>query len=365
MIRIRKGRVKDILCKNDRVSIVEVFYDGINERAVNYNFLTGNIEIGDSVYINTSATYLGLSSGGYSFVIINESRGSSLDMEHAGHIMKLRYTPYQIKCLCASEEGNKCFDSIKGFKSLEGMPVICGELHSMLSPTACTIKLLNRKLKIVYIMSDGGALPIDFSTSVRQLKSKHIIDGTITYGNAFGGDLEAVNIYDALIMCKAVFKCDTAIVTMGPGIAGTGTKYGFSGIEQGYIIDAVNNLEGAPIVIPRISFSDSRERHMGISHHTLTVLSCIARSKSTVVIPVLGQEKMDYINRQIKKNRLIHRHHIIYNKSHAVFKGEKYFNMKWTTMGRDTKGDREFFLSCSSAAALTVSYLRNRFFLNL
>ena len=31
---------------------------------------------------------------------------------------------------------------------------------------------------------------------------------------------------------------------MGPGIVGTGTKYGFSGIEQGYIIDAVNNLRG-------------------------------------------------------------------------------------------------------------------------
>ena len=31
---------------------------------------------------------------------------------------------------------------------------------------------------------------------------------------------------------------------MGPGIVGTGTKYGFSGIEQGQIIDAINTLSG-------------------------------------------------------------------------------------------------------------------------
>ncbi len=30
---------------------------------------------------------------------------------------------------------------------------------------------------------------------------------------------------------------------MGPGIAGTGTKYGFTGIEQGSILDAVKNLK--------------------------------------------------------------------------------------------------------------------------
>ena len=31
---------------------------------------------------------------------------------------------------------------------------------------------------------------------------------------------------------------------MGPGIVGSGTKYGFTGIEQGYIIDVINNLGG-------------------------------------------------------------------------------------------------------------------------
>ena len=47
---------------------------------------------------------------------------------------------------------------------------------------------------------------------------------------------------------------------MGPGIAGTGTKYGFTGIEQGPILDAVQKLGGMPISIPRISFADLKRK---------------------------------------------------------------------------------------------------------
>lgn len=37
-------------------------------------------------------------------------------------------------------------------------------------------------------------------------------------------------------------KCDLVIVGMGPGITGTGTRYGFTGVEQGYIIDGISTL---------------------------------------------------------------------------------------------------------------------------
>ncbi len=42
---------------------------------------------------------------------------------------------------------------------------------------------------------------------------------------------------------KEILKADAVFVSMGPGIAGTGTKYGFTGIEQGSILDAVKNLK--------------------------------------------------------------------------------------------------------------------------
>ena len=81
-------------------------------------------------------------------------------------------------------------------------------------------------------MTDGAALPIYLSKNVDTLKKKGLIDNTITIGSAFGGDYECINIYTALITAKEVLKADVVFVSMGPGIAGTGTKYGFTGIEQ-------------------------------------------------------------------------------------------------------------------------------------
>src|SRR5699024_8006760 len=144
-------------------------------------------------------------------------------------------------------------------------------------------------IRINYLMTDGGSLPIYFSNTVKLLKENELIKKTITIGHAFGGDLECTNIYTGLIAAKEILKGDVTIITMGPGIVGTGTKYGFSGIEQGQIIDAVNTLGGNPIVAPRISFKDSRKRHIGISHHTRTVLSEITKTSGKVIIPILDE----------------------------------------------------------------------------
>ena len=78
---------------------------------------------------------------------------------------------------------------------------------------------------------------------------------------------------------------------MGPGIAGTGTKYGFTGIEQGPILDAVHKLGGLPIAIPRISFADQRERHKGISHHSITVFKEIVNVNVNIPITIYEDEK--------------------------------------------------------------------------
>lgn len=357
MIRIRKGIVRDIITRNERIAIVNVSYDDVIQKAFNYNFLSGDVQIGDSVYLNTTATYMELGSGGYDFIIINETRGSNIDAPIGGNIMKLRYSPYQIKCFNADDANSKYFEDIRKFKSLEGMAVICGELHSMLAPVACTLKYLDRNIRIAYIMTDGGSLPIDFSFTVERLKSKGIIAGAITSGHSFGGDIESVNIYDALIAAKIVLNCDTAVVTMGPGITGTGTKYGFSGIEQGHIIDAVNTLKGVPVVIPRISFADKRARHRGISHHTLTVLSEIAKTSSYVVFPEIQKEKQDYILQQLNGTNIGTKHNVKFINGDTIFDAVKYFNINCSTMGRGIKDDGDFFRSCGSAAAFTYTSL--------
>lgn len=323
------------------------------EKAVNYKKITGEIKIGDEVILNTTAVELSLGTGGYHYVLYNYSNERK-KLKNNGHIMKLRYTPLQIKCLTAEEEDSPYHEKFLNFKSLDGSIFIVGTLHSMLAPIACMIKWIDPKLNINYIMTDAGALPIDFSLTVQKLKKKNIINNTITVGHAFGGDLECTNIYNGLIASKEILNSDITIITMGPGIVGTGTKYGFSGIEQGYIIDSINTLEGIPIAVPRVSFADKRKRHFGISHHTITVLSEICKTSSNVVFPIIDKDKLSILKKQIIDNNINKKHNLIYENGDEIEKALNKYNIKVRTMGRGLKEDKEYFLTLGAIGKVAV-----------
>ena len=91
-------------------------------------------------------------------------------------------------------------------------------------------------------MTDGAGLPLALSDLVAALRDRGLIDATITYGHAFGGDYEAVSVFSALVVARHVADADVAIVAMGPGIVGTNTRLGFSGLEVGPILDAAAAL---------------------------------------------------------------------------------------------------------------------------
>ena len=232
LVSIKKGTVVKILKSDEFRTDIIVDLDGKYEAAINYNQLTGKINEFDTVILNTTAVEYNLGTGGYHFVINNIKR-EKLVVDNVGHIMKLRYTPLQVKVKAAEEQGSPHHKVFVNFTSLRGFPVIVGSIHSMLLPTVITLNHLNPKLKIAYIMTDGASLPIAFSNTVVNMQKEKLIKATITIGHAFGGDIECVNIYNGLIAAKEIVMADVAIVTMGPGIVGTGTPYGFSGIEQG------------------------------------------------------------------------------------------------------------------------------------
>lgn len=342
MVSFKEGIVSKILEKDCDVSWLEVEIDGEKSRGVNYTSLTGNIELGDRVILNTTAVDLNLGTGGQHFVIHNE-RNKQRDLEGEGHIMKLRYTPMQTSCLAVEEQNSPHHEDIDAFTSLDGKVFIVGTLHSMLAPIAATIKHLRPDLRINYIMTDSGALPIQFSKTVKYLKEKEIIDNTITVGNSFGGDFECINVYTGIITAKEVLDSDITIITMGPGIVGSGTKYGFSGIEQGYIIDAINTLGGTSIVVPRISFRDKRNRHTGMSHHSITVLDEIIKSKTNVILPKLEKTREDFIKSQICDAHIDEKHDITYEDGSCIKDALDHYNLKITTMGRGFDEDTEFF----------------------
>lgn len=353
MIDIIKTQVKKITYRDKVITKFTIENSGKIFNCINYTQFTGEVEENDIVLLNTTAEELGLCSGGYHFVMANVSRGSYSNIGE-GHIMKLRYTPMQINCMAAEAQESPYHKVFNSFESLENMPVITGTLHSMVAPTAITLKYIANKKRIVYIMTDGGALPIWISNAVKRLCRSGVLYGTITYGNAFGGDLECINVFTALIAAKEILKADAVIVSMGPGVAGTDTKYGFSSIEQGYIIDAVNNLEGKAIAVPRISFADSRSRHYGLSHHSRMTLGKLCCTKAFIALPILEKSKADLIRDQLEESGILSKHELSFWSSEKVEKllGEEESQLE--RMGKSFSQDKEYFITCGLSALLAI-----------
>jgi hypothetical protein len=357
MIKMVEGIVRELYFMDENITKFIAVIEYKEYRCVNYNFLTGNIHIGDKVLLNTTAIELHLGTGGFHFVAANLSNPAVNNMKQ-GHIMKLKYTPIQMNCMTVEAQESKYHHIFNDVVSIQDMPVIIGSLHSVLAPCSIYLKSIKPDIKLCYIMTEGGALPIYMSDIARQLKIEHIIDKTITYGNAFGGDYECINIYTALIAAKEIAKADIAIVCMGPGIVGTDTKLGFSGVEQGSISDAVSKLGGYPMVIPRISFADQRVRHFGISHHSITVLKQLCCTRTNVAIPIMkNHEQMKYIQKQIYEHNIESLHNIIYVDSIEIedilYKKAAYLKK----MGKNFEEDREYFITCAASAKVCLEYL--------
>ncbi|MBO8159175.1 DUF3866 family protein [Thermosyntropha sp.] len=357
MIEIKKGRIIKEIFDREKVQGFLVLIEGREEKCIAYPALTGEVKAGDEVLVNTTAVSLNLGSGGYHYIMANLNR-TEKELKPGGHIMKLRYTPMQLKVLSVEEEESPYHEALKEKDSLEGMPVLVASLHSMLAPLC--LQLEKEGFKTAYVMTDGAALPIYFSNTVDWLKKNRILAGTVTIGHAFGGDLEAVNIYSGLLAAREVFKPDAIIVSMGPGIVGTGTKWGFTGIEQGEILNAVENLKGMPLCVPRISFADGRERHRGISHHTLTVLTRVCRAKAVLPIPVMEDDKIEYVLEQLRKENLLDRYEVCLEESTAILDILRQSELKVSTMGRGIDEDKEFFLALGAAAHAAVKLLKGQ-----
>lgn len=360
MIHLAEATVLKILQQTAAMTVVLVQSDQEECPAISYHEFTGTPQVGDQVVLNTTAVDLGLGTGGYHFIVYNKSRPFSGRQEGPGHVMKLRYTPLQFRVLSVEEENSPYRRLMEEGTSLEGMPVVAILLHSHLTPVALALHWASQgKLRIAYIMTDGGALPLAFSWQVGELKEKKIIAGTITAGQAFGGDLEAVNCFSALLAAKHVLQADVAIIGMGPGISGTNSPFGFSGIEQGQIVNAVASLEGRPVVVPRISFADPRPRHRGLSHHSQTILKTVILTKAWVGLPRLAREQAEIIWEQIKKERLQDKFHFIEKEAAPLREVLREYALGLTSMGRRYEEDPAFFDAGWAAGLVAYDLYRN------
>ncbi len=245
-------------------------------RAFALTQLTGPVSTGDRVVINTTAVELGLGSGGWHIVHWNLTRGPWAEAG-PGHLMKLRYTSLQVDTGAGEEAGDVP-------ARLDAVPVVAADVHSQLPLVVAAVADVRPGTRVAYVMTDGAALPLAMSDLVTNLTDRELLVGTVTAGHAFGGDIEALNVPAALTLARHRFGAEVVVVVMGPGIAGTGSVLGFTGLEVAPALDAAAWLGGRPVACLRCSNADPRPRHRGISHHSLTTLDAV-RSVVDVAAP--------------------------------------------------------------------------------
>jgi hypothetical protein len=331
-------------------------------RALAYPALTGRPEPGDRVLLNTTAQYQGLGTGGYALVVAIPERLPA-DPELPGHVVKARYTPLQATVASVDEQGSEFHDLLRDADSLDGMPVVVADLHSALpailagffSPSGLTQPA--PRPSAAYVMTDGGALPAWFSRTVAGLREAGWLAGTITTGQALGGDLEAVTVHSGLLAARHVLHADVAIVAQGPGNLGTGTRWGYSGVAAGEAVNAVAALGGRPVAALRISAADPRDRHQGISHHSLTAYGRVALAAADVVVPELPGELGARVL-AVAARELGSRHRIVTQEIAGLTEALRACPVTLSTMGRGLDADLEYFLACAAAGRHAALLLR-------
>jgi len=335
-----------------------------SEKAVFYPALApSQLSVGDYVILNTSAVRLNLGTGGLHFIIakIAADLAEQNPAPPVGHIMKLRYTPLQIPCLAVEEQLSPFHEILAQADNLAGLPVVVAGLHSQIAPIAAAVKAeTGGKAKIAYIMNDSGALPISFSRLVANLKDKGLLEVTITAGQAFGGDLEAVNLYTALLAAKYAAESDLAIVAQGPGNVGTESLFGFGAIYQGEAINAISILKGRPVAALRLSFADPRVRHQGVSRQCLIALGRVALVPANLVLPDLEAAKLLLLKKQLIDEGLLSRHQLIIETGEPGLEELSRRELAVTTMGRGFEADKEFFLAAAAAGRAAAKLIPNQ-----
>jgi len=333
---------------------IEATVDGMPVRALAYPELTGRPQPGDRVLLNTGALDMGLGTGGYALVIALPDRLPP-DPDCPGHMIKARYTPLQACVLGADEQGSPHHEILREADDLEGIPVVVADLHSAL-PAVLAGFYSERRVRgqdgmpperAAYVMLDGGALPAWFSRTVAGLRDVSWLAGTVTVGQAFGGDLEAVTLHSGLLAARHVLGADLIVVAQGPGNLGTGTRWGFSGVAAGEAVNAVSVLGGRPVASLRISEADPRERHRGISHHSLTAYGRVALAPADVVLPDLPGDFGAQVT--AAADPLAARHTLVRVSVAGLEEVLRACPVPLSTMGRDLDGDLAYFLAAAAA----------------
>jgi hypothetical protein len=367
MIQWRRGVVEEVRSRwAGAVEYAVRLASGDVVRALGYVDSVGALGAGTEVLLNTTALERGLGTGGLAIVVAApEALPEPVDDVSLvpGHIVKARYTPSQTMVLGVDEQDSAHHGLLAEADDLAGLPVVVADLHSALPAIVAGVRATDPQLRVAYVMTDGGALPMDFSRTVAGLRESGWLAASITVGQAFGGDLEAVNVHTGLLAAHHVVGADVVVVAQGPGNLGTGTRWGFSGTSAGEAVNAAGTLGGRPVCSLRISQADPRERHLGVSHHSLTAYGRVSLVPADVVAPRLEGDLAEIGARVLDQARglcdvsggRLQLREVPCDGLEAVLRDSP---VPLRTMGRGYDDDRAGFLGAAAAGRFAAGLVR-------
>jgi hypothetical protein len=330
--------------------------------ALAYTDLVGTPQPGDRVLLNVGALDRGLGTGGLALIVAIPDRLPADPKSTPGHVVKARYTPLQTMVLGVDEQESPHHDVLREATGIDQMPVVMADLHSAVPAILAGLRQDQSPVRAVYVMTDGGALPIAFSRTVAGLSQAGWLAGTITVGQAFGGDLEAVNVHTGLLAAAHVLHADVAIVAQGPGNLGTDSPWGYSGVASGEAVNATVALGGRAIASLRVSEADQRQRHRGISHHSVTTYGRVAMAAADLPVPLLGGEFGERVLEQARQlaadslGRLALREIDVFGLEDALCASP----VRLSTMGRGLDEDKASFVTAAAAGRFAATLISAR-----
>jgi uncharacterized protein DUF3866 len=332
--------------------------------ALAYPALVGEPVAGDRVLLNVGALERGLGTGGYALVVALPDRLPPDPTEvgapaSTGHLVKARYTPLQAMVLGVDEQGSPHHGVLRQAEDIDEMPVVVADLHSSLPAVLAGLLADRPGTRVAYLMTDGGALPAWFSRTLAGLRSAGWLTGSITVGQAFGGDLEAVTLHSGLLAARHVMDAQVAVVIQGPGNLGTDTRWGFSGVAAGEAINAAAALGGRPVAVLRVSEADPRERHRGLSHHSSTAYGRVALAPADLVVPLLADDFGTELRRQVRElaGGSAAGHRVVEVVTDGLDAALALSPVTLSTMGREPSEDRAAFVAAAAAGRHVAALL--------
>jgi hypothetical protein len=316
--------------------------DGERRAAWADEVLLGEMREGDEVVVNVAALDLGLGSGGFDIVHVNLTRGLGASGVGGEHVIKLNYSSLQHPVEPVERPAGKS-------EAGRPIPVLVLPLHGHLAPAAWAAAQAAPGLRVGYVQTAGGALPGSLSRDVAQLRERDLLCDYIAAAPAYGGEREALSVAGALDAAANSLDWDAALVGPGPGIIGSETRLGHGGMIALDSAHAALALGLPTFLSPRLSEADPRERHRGVSHHTLTVMELLLGG---VGVPV--PESNPDVNTQLT-GAAGDRHKL--HKAQPDLAGYAASGLPARTMGRGIEEDPLFFAAALAAGAYLGSTL--------